>query len=92
MFESVCSLPLSGDVFAQAVHPTEPLVAVGLFNGRVKCFRLPPTTGGSSSVSEDDAETSILSDGRATIDTIWETKRHKRSCRALTYSPDGDCR
>ncbi|CAI4214511.1 unnamed protein product [Parascedosporium putredinis] len=90
MFESVCSLPLSGDVFAQAVHPTEPLVAVGLFNGRVKCFRLPPTTGGGSSVSEDDAETSILSDGRATIDTIWETKRHKRSCRALTYSPDGD--
>jgi len=94
MFENVCSLPLPGDVFAQAVHPTEPVVTVGLYNGRVQCFRLPPPAnrggGSSGGEEEEDMETSILSDGRATIESVWGTKRHKRSCRALGYSPDGD--
>lgn len=42
MFDNICSLPLTSDLFAQAVHPTEPLVAVGQLTGHVATLRLPP--------------------------------------------------
>ncbi|KAI1174823.1 WD40-repeat-containing domain protein [Nemania sp. FL0916] len=82
MFENLCTLPLSADLFAQALHPTEPVLGVGLATGHVQCFRLP-TTG--SSAAEDEE----LSDGKSTIDTIWRTRRHKGSCRSLVFNHDG---
>jgi WD repeat-containing protein 55 len=41
MFDNVCKLPLSSELFAQAIHPNEPLVAVGLLSGHVQMLRLP---------------------------------------------------
>jgi len=91
MFENLCKLPLPGDVFSQALHPTEPLLTVGLYNGRIQSFRLPASVSAADSSSDElaDAETSILSDGKGTIAEIWGTRRHKKSCRSLAYTPDG---
>ncbi|KAI0099997.1 WD repeat domain-containing protein jip5 [Hypoxylon sp. NC0597] len=85
MFENLCTLPLSAELFSQALHPTEPLLGVGLSTGHVQCFRLPA----AERLGEDDADVSVLSDGKGTIDTIWRTRRHKGSCRTLAFSNDG---
>lgn len=90
MFENVCTLPLSSELFAQALHPTEPVVAVGLSGGHVQSFRLPVIAGNTS--DDEDGDTSVLSTGTSTIETEWRTRRHKGSCRTLAYSGDGDCK
>ncbi|PBP27561.1 hypothetical protein BUE80_DR001477 [Diplocarpon rosae] len=89
MFENLCTLPLSSDLFAQALHPTEPILAVGLSAGHVQSFRLPAVAS-SSDDEEADANTSVISSGTSTIDTEWRTRRHKGSCRTLAYSGDGE--
>ncbi|KAI5458248.1 WD40-repeat-containing domain protein [Mariannaea sp. PMI_226] len=86
MFENTCTLPLQADIFATALHPTEPLLTVGLSSGHVETFRLPP---GKDADDSSDGDTSSMSNGRSTIDTVWKTKRHKGSCRSLVYANDG---
>lgn len=84
MFDIVCSLPLTSDLFAQAVHPGEPVLAVGLSSGHVQCFRLPVLD------SDDNSDnTNSSSHGLGQIETQWRTRRHKISCRSLAFSTDG---
>ncbi|KAI9757725.1 MAG: WD repeat-containing protein jip5 [Chaenotheca gracillima] len=90
MYDCICTLPLTSELFAQAIHPTEPLVAVGLSAGHVQTFRLPPVPekGGirnGSFIKQGEAE-----NGFGKIDTVWRTRRHKGSCRSLAYSHDGE--
>ena len=87
MFETICTLPLPSDLFSQAIHPSEPLLAVGLASGHVQTFRLPTLP---SSNASSDSDTSALSNGCGTIDTVWKTRRHKGSCRSVVYSYDGE--
>ncbi|EYE99641.1 WD repeat-containing protein jip5 [Aspergillus ruber CBS 135680] len=88
MFDTVCTLPLSADLFAQALHPREPVVSVGLSTGHVQTFRLP-----SDEVDSDDndvASNSSSRNGKGHIDTMWRTRRHKGSCRTLGFGIDGE--
>ncbi|KAJ5895049.1 hypothetical protein N7495_006740 [Penicillium taxi] len=86
MFDTVCTLPLSSDLFAQAIHSREPVVSVGLASGHVQTFRLP-----SEDADEDDtASNSSSRNGKGHIDTMWTTRRHKGSCRCLGFGVDGD--
>lgn len=81
MLDTICTLPLTSDVFTQSIHPTSPLIALGLASGHVQIQRLPPcrTTHGSPEPAAD----------HGTIETVWRTHRHKESCRSLTFSLDG---
>ncbi|KAJ4356955.1 WD repeat-containing protein jip5 [Ascochyta clinopodiicola] len=79
MFENVCAIPLDYDLFAQAIHPEEPIVAVGLASGHVQTYRLPG----------DADNTTASASGFGHIDTVWKTRRHKGSCRTLGFSIDG---
>lgn len=52
MFDTLCTIPLPSDLFAQTIHPTLPILALGLSSGHVQTYKLPPTTDspdGSSS-------------------------------------------
>lgn len=80
MFDTVCSYPLSSDLFAQVIHPAEPIVSVGLSSGHVETFRLPPTSNGGPGQSVN---------GFGHIDTVWRTRRHKGSCRCLGFGHQG---
>ena len=103
-FDNICTLPLPSDIFAAALHPTQPLLTVGLASGHVRAYRLPSDDETSSPPAEPHRKSvngtnGILSrrrrsstaseNGLGAIDTIWKTRRHKGSCRALAYSPDG---
>lgn len=100
MFDTICSLPLTSDLFAQAIHPSETVVTVGLSSGHVQSFKLPPAaTAAESSPSPDETSVqpfgrrrfSIASEiGLGEVETAWRTRRHKGSCRCLAYSLDGE--
>lgn len=85
MFDTVCTIPLSHELFTQTVHPTEPIVAAGLASGHVYSYRLP---AGAS--DDDDGDATLASEcGFGQIEQTWHTRRHKGSCRTLAYSHDG---
>lgn len=41
MFDNICTLPLTADIFTQAIHPTLPILSVGLSSGHIQTYRLP---------------------------------------------------
>lgn len=105
-FDNICTLPLPTDVFATAIHPSKPIITVGLASGHVIAYALPPVeseetelsdtqprresvNGTNSILSQRRRSSSASENGLGSIDTIWKTRRHKGSCRALAYSPDG---
>jgi WD40 repeat protein len=87
MFDTICTLPLSSELFAQAIHPTAPLIAVGLSSGHVATLKLPPVEADDQ---DDEAAAEAAATGRGQIEATWRTRRHKGSCRSLAYSLDGN--
>ena len=94
MFDNICSLPIPTDIFAQAIHPTEPIFTIGLASGHVYSNRLPAVgrvdaEHVDNSIGTSDKSTRSKRNGFDKVDRIWETRRHKGSCRSLCYSTDG---
>lgn len=100
MFDTICSLPLTSDLFAQRIHPSEPIVAVGLSTGHVQSFKLPPAPSSAETPPNLD-EVPVQPFGRrlssaaseiglGEVESAWRTRRHKGSCRHLAYSLDGE--
>lgn len=87
MFDTICTLPLSSELFTQVLHPTEPLITVGLSTGHVATLKLPAVDDDDSTEEKQPGRRG--SNGTDVIDTAWRTKRHKGSCRCLAYSVDG---
>ncbi|KAI9789499.1 MAG: WD repeat-containing protein jip5 [Piccolia ochrophora] len=86
MFDAICALPLTSDLFTQATHPSQPIVATGLAAGHVQTFRLPEIEeGDNGSGAEAEADS-----GCGEMATAWRTRRHKGSCRCLAFSADGE--
>ncbi|KAL2863784.1 WD40-repeat-containing domain protein [Aspergillus lucknowensis] len=95
MFDTVCTLPLPADLFAQAIHPEQPVISVGLSTGHVQTFRLPSEESGDSDDSDQDQASATASrngncPAKGHIDTVWQTRRHKGSCRTLTFGVGGE--
>src|SRR3954467_14740678 len=90
MFENICTLPLTSDLFAQALHPTVPLLAVGLSAGHVQTYRLPVerVDNGGGDGEGDDSGGGGGEFGK--VDVRWRTRRHKGSCRCLGFAIGGD--
>lgn len=86
MFNSICTFPLPSDLLAQGIHPTSPLLALGLASGHVQVVRLPTLPSNSSQRSRDQSSST---NGHGTVDTAWRTRRHKGSCRTLSFNLDG---
>ncbi len=54
MFDTICTLPLPSDLFAQALHPNEPILTVGLSSGHVYTYRLPSDNDSPAPSSTSD--------------------------------------
>ena len=87
MFDGICSLPLESELFAQATHPEEQLLAVDLSSGHVSVLQLPPLEDALSKPSTRKEH--LGNNGTDTIKTIWRTRRHEDSCRCVSFSTDG---
>ena len=96
MYDTVCTLPLTADLFVQAISPREPFLAVGLASGHVQCFKLPSesSTGASNDDKNDENVTNgkvmAADNGYGLVKNAWRTRRHKGSCRTLWFSTDGE--
>ncbi|KAF2840452.1 WD repeat-containing protein jip5 [Patellaria atrata CBS 101060] len=88
MFDTICTLQLTSDLFTQILHPREPLLAIGLAAGHVQTFRLPPVGDSDDGISNDGKSAS--ENGCGQIETGWRTRRHKGSCRSLAFGIDGE--
>ncbi|TKX20169.1 WD domain-containing protein 32 [Elsinoe australis] len=88
MFDTICTLPLTSDLFCQTLHPSEPILATGLASGHVSVYRLPSISNSDGSATSDDAISSS-SNGLGEIATSWRTRRHEYSCRSLAFTIDG---
>lgn len=87
MYDTVCTLPYASQITALAVHPTEPIFAVGLVSGHVEAHRLPLVETGAK--NDHDPLTRRGSDGTGTVENLWKTRRHRGSCRSICFSQDG---
>jgi WD40 repeat protein len=74
-------IALPSDLFALAVHPTEPLLTAGLLSGHVHAY-----TWRAADASDSDSTTPAQD---AAFSIAWKTRRHKGSCRTLGFSSDG---
>ncbi|KIX97729.1 uncharacterized protein Z520_06507 [Fonsecaea multimorphosa CBS 102226] len=55
MFDTICTLPVRSDIFAQVIHPTQPLFAIGLSSGHVYAYKLPSDSEVIADTSDDSA-------------------------------------
>lgn len=59
MFDTICTVPLQSDVFAQVIHPSEPLFLIGLSSGHVQAYKLPTDTDSLDDDSDDGSASPV---------------------------------
>ncbi|KAK9471658.1 WD40-repeat-containing domain protein [Dipodascopsis tothii] len=92
------TLRFDEDVFCVSAHPSQPVIATGLSNGRVYAHRYLSDPAGKDDGSDSDDSDDSDADSDADEDedapcsaTVqWSTRRHKQSCRTVEFDMDGD--
>ncbi|BFZ55355.1 WD repeat-containing protein jip5 [Savitreella phatthalungensis] len=87
-------LPREHDIQAVVHHPSRPELAISCVTGHVYCVSYTPDEVLSRNVRERKPvkEQSTAVDklvAHQSLKVLWATRRHKQSCRAIAYSPNG---
>lgn len=84
---------LEDPLFALAFHPSKSQYAKGFSDGRVTVTKYTATEleiNSDSSDSEEESKAKQLKKPTVKLETLWTTKRHKSSCRAIAYDQTGE--
>jgi WD repeat-containing protein 55 len=76
MFDTICTLPFQSDVFAQVIHPSQPLFVVGLSSGHVHAYKLPSDT---DVIEDESVDELIPPPNNGHLDSILPSLRRNSS-------------
>ncbi|KAK9479782.1 WD40-repeat-containing domain protein [Lipomyces japonicus] len=90
------TISFSDTIFCSSVHPSKALLATGLSTGHVFMQRYAPDDedNGEHEIDDSDNDEDFNEQEKEVklfdVKRMWKTRRHKGSCRALTFDENGN--